>query len=97
MRSDNVQGGQVPGLDGGGGDDDAAVTEGEGGGAANQAEGGEPMAGQAIQTRVTEGIEDLPDPGPGQENENGGLTAPEEPDIIGPVTRSRRKLMKPNL
>ena len=91
VRSDNVQGGHFPGLEGGGADDDAAGPEG--GGAATQGEGGDSWAGQAEQSTVIEELEELPDQG--QETEREGLPTPGEPDIIGPVTRSRRKLMNP--
>ena len=88
-----MQGGQVPGVEGGGAEDDS-VVHGRGGGAATQGEGDDSLAGQTHQSIVTEGVEDLPDQG--QESESGRFPVPVEPDISGPVTRSRKKRMKPN-
>ena len=88
-----MQGGQVPGFEGGGAEDDSVVHD-RGGEAATQGEGDDSLAGQTHQSIVTEGMEDLPDQG--LESESGKFPAPEEPDISGPVTRSRRKRMKPN-
>ena len=82
MRSANVQGGQVPGLEGGGVDVNVAGPA--------EGEDGESLTEQIT---VIEELEELPDQG--QETGSERLPKPEEPpDIIGPVTISRRKCMK---